>query len=307
MNCSRCNPDSAPVVGSDSRSEAATAPAWRLLITGPASGAQNMAVDEALLESAIAGGPPVLRIYAWQPAAVSLGYFQPLDDSIDREEIARRGFGLVRRPTGGRAILHKDEVTYSVAAREEHLSGGSSLMGSYRTISRGIETGLQLLGVAAQMAERSGQAREQHRSSLPTVCFTQSAKVDMVADGRKIVGSAQTRRGGALLQHGSIPISIDEGEHLAVMPGGQTEQARQSGEGQLSQSACGIADILGRVPEFDEVARALAAGFAEALQVELCPSHLSETEQSAIERLLADRYANEAWIARAGSRTRAAD
>ncbi|NLJ36681.1 MAG: octanoyltransferase, partial [candidate division WS1 bacterium] len=78
-------------------------PVWRLLITGPASGAQNMAVDEALLESAIAGGPPVLRIYAWQPAAVSLGYFQPLDDSIDREEIARRGFGLVRRPTGGRA------------------------------------------------------------------------------------------------------------------------------------------------------------------------------------------------------------
>jgi lipoyl(octanoyl) transferase len=266
-----------------------------------------MALDEALLDSAIAGGPPVLRIYAWEPPAVSLGYFQLLDDSIDRDEIARRGFGLVRRPTGGRAILHKDEVTYSVTAREEHLSGGRSLMGSYRTISRGIETGLHLLGVAAQMAERSGQARAQHRSSLPTVCFSQSAKVDMVADGRKIVGSAQTRRAGALLQHGSIPVAIDEQEHLAVMPGGAAGQSLPQQGGQLSEAACGIADVLGRVPSFEEVARALATGFAEALQVTVTPSEVSEDESRAVERLLAEKYDNDAWTARAGKRSERAN
>ncbi len=281
----------------------ASADNWRLLVTGHAQGAYNMALDEALLESVIAGGVPVLRVYAWQPPAVSLGYFQELDDSIDRAEIARRGFHLVRRPTGGRAILHKDEVTYSVAARQRHIDGGSSLMGSYRTISRGIEAGLQLLGVAAQLAERSGHARELKKQNLPTVCFGQSARADMVAGGRKIVGSAQTRRSGALLQHGSIPIRIDPDEHLAVMPGGlATAAASAKADERLGDLACGMADIIGRTLTFDEVAEALAAGFAEALGVELYPDEVLAAELEAVERLVAEKYANEAWTARPGSR-----
>ncbi len=281
-------------------------PAWRLLITGPAEGAYNMALDEALLDGAIAGGRPVLRIYAWQPPAVSLGYFQQLDEAIDRAEIARRGFGLVRRPTGGRAILHKDEVTYSVAVRHRDLAAGGSLMGSYRTISRAIEAGLQLLGVAAELAERSGHAKHQTKHNLPTVCFAQPAKVDMVVGSRKIVGSAQTRRAGALLQHGSIPLSIDAREHLAVMPGASSTEAEAGGP-QLDELACGIADILGRTPSFEETAQALAAGFAETLAIELQPDQVSAAEDRAARELMAEKYSNAAWTAKPGSRKSAPD
>jgi len=296
--------DAASPDGAGHRGRLADTPSrWRLLITGPADGAYNMALDEALLHGAIAGGQPVLRIYAWQPPAVSLGYFQQLDESIDRAEITRRGFGLVRRPTGGRAILHKDEVTYSVAARHQDITGGSSLMGSYRSISRAIEAGLQILGVAAELAERSGHARQQNKHSLPTVCFAQPAKVDMVVGSRKIVGSAQTRRAGALLQHGSIPLSIDPQEHLAVMPGGLRTEAEPEPSGeQLGELACGIADILGRTPSFDETAQALAAGFAQALAIRLTPGKLSEVEEETARQLMAEKYANDAWTAKPGSR-----
>jgi lipoate-protein ligase A len=111
---------------------------WRLLNSGYADGPRNMAIDEALLESLVAGeGQPVLRLYGWQPAAVSLGFFQPLDEGISLTEITARGFGLVRRPSGGRAILHKDEITYSVTVPEQLIENGQSVMGSYHSISRG--------------------------------------------------------------------------------------------------------------------------------------------------------------------------
>jgi lipoyl(octanoyl) transferase len=276
---------------------------WRLLVTGPGDGAYNMALDEALLESAIAGGAPVLRIYSWKPPAVSLGYFQELDEGIDRAEISRRGFGLVRRPTGGRAILHKDELTYAVAAREDDIAHGDSLMGSYRTISRGIEAGLQMLGVAARLADRSGEGRKQDRQTLPTVCFGQPAKVDMLVASRKIVGSAQTRRDGALLQHGSIPVSIDPAEHLAVMPGGLNTNERAAGSAEtLAELMCGIADIIGRTPTFDEVAQALEAGFVSALGISFVSDELSAAESSATTRLITEKYGNDAWTAQGGTR-----
>ena len=277
---------------------------WRLLVTGPADGAYNMALDEALLESVIAGQAPVLRIYSWKPPAVSLGYFQELDESIDRAEISRRGFGVVRRPTGGRAILHKDEVTYSVAAREQDIPHGNSLMGSYRTISRGIEAGLQALGVAARLAERTGEGRKQDKQTLPTVCFGQPAKVDMLVASRKIVGSAQTRRDGALLQHGSIPIRIDAAEHLAVMPGGlsaeQPPTADPAPARRLAELVCGIEDVIGRTPTFGEVAEALEAGFVSALGITLVADEVSPSECSTAELLITEKYGNDAWTTQGG-------
>lgn len=276
---------------------------WRLIISGPGDGAWNMALDEALLESVIGGALPAFRLYRWDPPTVSLGYFQPLDDDINEAEICRRGFGLVRRPTGGRAILHGDEITYSATVRQDAIPGGDSLMGSYRAISRGIERGLNLLGVGAQLADHSGKEGRPDKASLPTVCFGQSARVDMVAAGRKIVGSAQTRRSGAILQHGSIPITIDPAEHLAVMPGGiDGVSDAQTGGRMLQQAACGLADIIGRRPDFDELVQKLADGFAEALEIEVQPSEPTSEEHTRARELVEKKYGSDAWTRRKGQR-----
>jgi lipoyl(octanoyl) transferase len=269
-------------------------PCWRLLQSGPADGYWNMAVDEALLEALVAGvGQPTLRFYAWQPPAVSLGFFQPLDDGISLPEIAARGFGLVRRPSGGRAILHKDEVTYSVTVPESGVEDGQSVMGSYRSISRGIEAGLALLGLGATLADRKDMPRMK-AEGLPTVCFAKAARCDMTVAGRKIVGSAQTRRRGIIMQHGSVPITIDPAEHLAVMPGGGTDESSQR---RLQEAACGVADALGCPVSYDELCASLAQGFAERVGLELTPGELSEWEATRATELRETKYATEAWNA----------
>lgn len=272
---------------------------WRLLQSGPGDGAWNMAVDEALLEALVAGaGQPTLRLYAWQPPAVSLGFFQPLDESISLTEIAARGFGLVRRPSGGRAILHKDEVTYSVTVPEGLIPDGQSVMGSYRSISRGIEAGLALLGVGATLADRKDMPRMK-AEGLPTVCFAKAARCDMTVAGRKIVGSAQTRRRGVIMQHGSVPITITPAEHLAVMPGGGTDEASQR---QLLEVACGVADAVGRPVTYDELCAALAEGFADRLGLRLRPGPLSDWEEARARELRDTKYATASWNETPGKR-----
>ncbi|MBU0611130.1 MAG: lipoate--protein ligase family protein [Armatimonadetes bacterium] len=265
---------------------------WRLICSLPANGAWNMAVDEAMLLAGVAGLiPPTLRFYAWEPATVSLGFFQPLDERIDLTQIAARGFGLVRRPSGGRAILHKDELTYSVVVPEGLIPDGRSVMGSYRTLSRGIEAGLRLLGLGAEMPDRRHAPRLK-AAGLPTVCFAASAGGDMVAGGRKIVGSAQTRRGGVIMQHGSVPIHMDPAEHLAVMPGEGTDEASQQ---RLLAKACGVADALGRPVSFDELAAALRQGFEEHFGITFEEAELTEWETAQAQRLSEERYATRAW------------
>ncbi len=258
-----------------------------------------MAVDEALLEALVAGlGQPTLRFYAWQPPTVSLGFFQPLDEGISLSEIAARGFGLVRRPSGGRAILHKDEVTYSVTVPEDLIPDGQSVMGSYRSISRGIEAGLALLGVGATLADRREMPR-MNAAGLPTVCFAKAARCDMTVAGRKIVGSAQTRRRGVIMQHGSVPLTIDPAEHLAVMPGGGTDESSQH---QLREAACGVADVVGRPVSYDELCAALAEGFAQRLGIELHPGPLTDWEVARARELRDTKYATDEWNATPGKR-----
>ena len=274
---------------------------WRLIQSGHTDGFTNMAVDEALLWAvANAMAPPTLRLYGWRPATVSLGYFQEAEGQVDREEIARRGWGLVRRPTGGRAILHDDEVTYSVAVGTTALARGDSVMGSYREISRGLELGLQALGLAAALGET--YADPAHRDSgknLPAVCFAQPGRGDLVAAGRKVVGSAQVRREGALLQHGSVPLTLRFADQIAVMPG---PAERPESRAELARAAQGIGDLLGRPLDFAELSRALRDGFAEAFGAEFEPGELSAAEQEKAEELRASKYATEAWNLRAPRR-----
>lgn len=271
---------------------------WRLIESGFADGATNMAVDEAIV-SAVARGeqPPTLRLYGWRPPAVSLGYFQPLDEGIDLDAVRERGYGVVRRPTGGRAILHADELTYSVCVRQNEIRGGASTMQSYREISRGIVAGLELLGAQVSLGDEAGA-----RSSTPApgaarpICFAKTARCDLQVQGRKVVGSAQVRRDGAILQHGSIPLTIDLEDQVAVMPGGDRRISSQV----LAGAALSVSELLGRPVSYEELSAAIVQGFARALGVTLTPAELSPAEQADAARLRAEKYATEAWTQRPG-------
>lgn len=176
----------------------------RLLLSEPAHGSWNMALDEALMDSVRAGAEPALRFYRWRPACLSLGRNQPAAGFYDRAEIARRGLGVVRRPTGGRAIVHARELTYSVVLPERALGGPRD---SYAAINRAMVAGLRELGVAATL-----QPRTERRAPVPSTnpCFLQPAEGEVVLGGRKLIGSAQLRLRGVLLQHGSLLLQDDQ-------------------------------------------------------------------------------------------------
>jgi len=244
------------------------------------SGARNMSVDEALLASVQQGLAAVtLRFYRWEPATVSLGYFQDAGE-VDRDAIARLGLGLVRRPTGGRAILHDDELTYSIVIPAEALPGGRSVGRSYLAISRGLLAGLEILGLEA----RVGKSRAS-RSALSPGCFALSTRADLTAAGQKVIGSAQVRRSGTILQHGSIPLALDRSRHEAVF--GAREAAA------VLSSGGGVADLLGHRPSWEQMTEAFAGGFADTFGVEVEPGELTDEERERATDLERTKYGTE--------------
>ncbi len=252
-----------------------------------------MAVDEAIMESVGRGEvPPTLRIYGWRPPGVSLGRFQEVGQQVDIAAVRQRGWDLVRRPTGGRAILHDDEVTYSVCVPQSQLQDGDSVLRSYQYLSRGIQQGLQLLGVEAQLGRQPYSALNKgSRRQQPAICFAQSTRADMTAAGRKIVGSAQVRRNRTILQHGSVPITLNIADHLAVMPGDGTAGEAQT----LSRAAVGVSDLLGRQVTYQQLAEALVAGFGDALELELQTGQLTDAEEDRAGQLRAEKYTTDEW------------
>ncbi len=170
----------------------------RIFDDGPLPGAVNMRRDAALLAAQRVGDPPVLRLYRWSPPAVSLGYHQ---DEVDfaREAIAARGYGLVRRPTGGRAILHADELTYAIVGASPSATFGATLHATYAAINRALLSFLQDLGLRPDVS--AGESRADARG---LVCFRSAGQHELTVGGRKLAGSAQRRRDGLFLQHGSL-------------------------------------------------------------------------------------------------------
>jgi lipoate-protein ligase A len=252
---------------------------WRLLDTPPAPGAWNMAVDEALADGVREGGPPVLRVYRWSPPCLSLGRNQP-SDGYDRGEIARRGIDVVRRPTGGRAVLHHRELTYSVAARENALG---TLREAYTAINRALVAGLRQLGVDARLHPAGPD-----RAPLPSLapCFEQPVEGEVTAGGRKLVGSAQRRERGVMLQHGSLPIHDDQSAVAGLMLPGH---AMEAGDAPATLGA-----LLGREPGWDALVEALARGWTETFGVELRRDGLREVEEERA-RSHRGRYEDPAW------------
>ena len=260
---------------------------WRLIYSAPADGATNMAVDEAILQAVAAEQvPPTLRIYAWEPACLSLGRAQPVAD-VDLVAQRAAGFGLVRRPTGGKAILHVDELTYSVIAPQQEPRVAGGIVESYRRLSAGLVRGLERLGVTGLVADQ----RAENRRLEGPVCFEVPSDYEITVDGRKLVGSAQMRARGVVLQHGALPLRGDITRIcplLAAHPDPDRVRAR----------AATVEDVLGRPVAWEQAAEALVAGFSDALRLHFERGTLTGQECAWAEELRAGRYAAEDWTYR---------
>jgi lipoate-protein ligase A len=250
---------------------------WHLLRTPPLPGAENMAVDEALLDRARHTGDAVFRVYAWAQPTLSFGRNQTAAGVYDAARARARGVAIVRRPTGGRALLHHREVTYSVTAP---LATAASLRESYARINRLLVYGLQQLGVAVTGAA----PRERALTPSAAPCFERPAAGELVVNGRKLVGSAQWRDDDAMLQHGSILIEDDQ----ALI----TELATT--DVPAPNPAATLASSLGRVPCFDEVANALFDAVRSLECEHAAEMHLDSTIDAARQRAL-DRYLDDRW------------
>jgi len=231
---------------------------WRLLDSEPNIGAYNMAVDEELLARAQAGETtPVLRFYTWHPPALSIGRFQKIGTAVDAEACRQRGIDIVRRITGGRAVLHNKELTYSVIARTDDTLFPMNVHGTYKIIAAGLLQGLRNLGIPAEMVSRSSRhAGLVKKDTKDAACFSSPSWYEILVHGRKIIGSAQRRLSGAFLQHGSILMDYDPALEAEVIPGGCANDVVTS-----------ITRELGRAVPLEEVKQAFIKGFSEALGI----------------------------------------
>lgn len=252
-------------------------PQWRLLVTPPASGAANMALDEALMDRARRTGEWTLRVYSWAEPTVSLGRNQTARGRYDLGRIKDRDLGVVRRPTGGRAILHHREVTYSVTAPT---AAAGALGESYRRINRVLLAALQSLGVGASVATPVTRATVPGMSP----CFDEPSAGELVVGGRKLAGSAQWRVDGALLQHGSILVADDQSMLAELALGGQ----------RTIPSPATLTEALGWTPTVDDVAEALHDAVRVLEDPAASPLDLDDQVRARMAALVV-RYSDDAW------------
>lgn len=267
---------------------------WRLIISEPASGAWNMALDEALLLSMDKSNTlPTLRLYAWVPPCLSLGYAQPIAD-VDTHALHAHNWDLVRRPTGGRAILHTDELTYSITApyTEPRMAGG--VLESYRRISKALLHALILLGIPAMSDSTADNPSPQQQKP---VCFEVPSKYEITVNGKKIIGSAQARKQSGVLQHGTLPLWGDIRRITQVLHYANETQMREAAE-KVTQRATTVADVLGYNIRWETAANAFAEAFETILNIEFVKALPSPEEISLAHKLVEEKYANPAWTGR---------
>ncbi len=266
---------------------------WRLLNhPSPARGAWNMALDEAILEAAGRGdSPPTLRLYAWEPACLSLGYAQPVSD-VDLPRLETLGWDLVRRPTGGRAVLHVDELTYSVCGPLDSPCLAGGVLESYNRLAAALVEALRMLGLPVEIQEQGASPAK--RTDNP-VCFEQPSTYEITVNGKKLVGSAQARRRDGVLQHGSLPLTGDLSRILQVLffP---DEEARQNARDRLLGRATTAASALGREVTWAQAAQAYQAAFCNVLDLDLRVGELSAQELARAEALRSGKHASSDWI-----------
>jgi lipoate-protein ligase A len=266
---------------------------WRLLITPPARGAWNMALDEAILESTrSAASVLTLRLFAWDPPCLSLGQSQPYSD-VDPVRLRTRGWDIVRRLTGGRAILHTDELTYSVIGPADEGPLAGTVLESYKRVAVALLAGLRIIGLPSEANE---PAKAPGGSSGP-ICFEAASAYEITVQGRKLMGSAQARRKHGVLQHGSLPLGGDLARICDVLTFADAA-ARAATAERLLVRATTAETVLQRKVNWNTAAQAMVSGFESALGIQLQPLTLSASESGRADELVRTKYAHPSWTER---------
>ncbi|WP_251047662.1 biotin/lipoate A/B protein ligase family protein [Planococcus sp. ISL-110] len=255
-----------------------------------------MALDEALLTWHSEGLiPPVIRFYSWEPAALSIGYFQKVEKEIDMEAVNRLGLGFVRRPTGGRGVLHEHELTYSIIVSEDYPDMPETVTEAYRVLSEGLLEGFKNLGLDARFSvPDTDDKRADLKKPKSAVCFDAPSWYEMVVEGKKVAGSAQTRQKGVILQHGAILIDLDAEKLLSVFKF-SSEEAKERMRIKIPEKAVSINSLRQQPATAEECVLAFKSGFEKALAIDLQPYTLSEQQLAEVKALEEKKYANAEW------------
>jgi len=256
---------------------------WRFLNTGFHDAFTNMAIDEVLSEIS---GPrdkrPVLRAYGWHPYAISLGYNQDVDE-INEERCAQDKIDIVRRPTGGRAVLHADEVTYSVVLPPNSSIYHMDTLTIYNKISEALVTGLHSIGVKAELVERVTAGKDELRKVIP--CFSTSAKYEIAYNGKKLVGSAQRRFKNSVLQHGSILYGnyhLKLGEYIANLSRDEIDRFTRI----MNGKTISLSQIASHDLNYDTIIWGIKNGFQKRYNIQFFEGQLTPQEMNEVGKLI---------------------
>ena len=250
---------------------------FRLIDSGLNSASMNMAIDEALLSSKL----PVIRFYGWKPHSLSIGYFQSIK-SINLENLKKNNISLVRRLTGGNAVLHDKELTYSIITDESNMP--KNIIESYKKISKGLLEGLKNLGLKAVMNE---SIKKGDRSA---VCFNDPSWYEILVNKKKIIGSAQKRIDGKVLQHGAVLIDVDVEKYCSLF-----NNCNSNFIDKAKSRITSINDELNKEIDYNDIKSAMKKGFEKSLKIEFIEDKLSEKELKLAEKLERNKYSNKNW------------
>ncbi|KAB7670008.1 biotin/lipoate A/B protein ligase family protein [Bacillus sp. B1-b2] len=269
---------------------------WRFIDSGDHSPSFNMALDEALLEWHGQGKfPPIIRFYGWNPATLSIGYFQKVEKEIDMDAVKKLELGFVRRPTGGRGVLHDQELTYSVIVSEEHPKMPKTVTEAYRVISEGILKGFHFLDLDAYFSiPRTEEQKNSLKNPRSAVCFDAPSWYELVVEGRKVAGSAQTRQQGVILQHGSILLDLDEDKLFSLFKY-PNERVKERMQKAFKEKAVAINNITDKKITLNMAKEAFRKGFADGLDIHLEEYQLTEEELLYVQKIAKEKYESDEW------------
>ncbi|GEK33895.1 lipoate--protein ligase family protein [Kurthia sibirica] len=269
---------------------------WYFINSGKCDAAYNMALDEALLHWHGKGLiPPVIRFYEWQPATLSIGYFQKASRDINFDEIHKQNIGFVRRPTGGRAVLHEHELTYSIIVSEHYPNMPKTVTEAYRVLSEGLLKGFENLGLEAYFSvPKSTEQLEDLTKPKSAVCFDASSWYELVVEGKKVAGSAQTRQEGVILQHGAILIDLDQEKLLSLFKFASPEAKVRMAK-KLPEKAVAINSLTTKMIDVAMCIEAFHTGFQEALAIELVEYNLTAQQEDFVQNLALTKYKTDEW------------
>jgi lipoate-protein ligase A len=276
---------------------------WRMILSGTNDAFFNMALDEALLISCQKGfSPPVLRLYQWKPPAVSIGYFQSAGKTVDIQKCRKNGIDVIRRITGGRAVLHEDEITYSVCASISRFPVlGKTVTETYRKLGEALWESLRFLGVEGEWVKPSTESQHSPASTVwSKPCFISSSRYELMVSGKKLIGSAQRRfyspstkpEEHSFIQHGSILTGKGKFNLADFLPDAKLTDRVKS---DLLERSTDLQMVLGERVTAEKIAHAVKGGFKKTFGCLLEDSKVSENELQTAWTLSREKFGHDRW------------